>query len=51
VSFNPQFVIDAIKALRADDVTLCFQAEMKPFVVKNPRDDSIVELITPMRTY
>ena len=51
VSFNPMFVIDAIKALKSEDVTLCFQGEMKPFVVKNPRDDSVVELITPMRTY
>ena len=51
VSFNPLFVIDAIKALKSEDVTLCFQAEMKPFVVKNPHDDSVVELITPMRTY
>lgn len=51
VSFNPLFVIDAIKALKSEDVTLCFQAEMKPFVVKNARDDSVVELITPMRTY
>jgi len=51
VSFNSLFVVDAIKALRSEDVTICFQAEMRPFVVKNPSDDSVVELITPMRTY
>ncbi|MBQ9457514.1 MAG: DNA polymerase III subunit beta [Bacilli bacterium] len=51
VSFNCLFVMDAIKALKAEDVTLCFQAEMKPFVVKNPKDESVIELITPMRTY
>lgn len=51
VSFNSLFVIDAIKALKSEDVTICFQAEMRPFVVKNPSDESVVELITPMRTY
>lgn len=51
VSFNSLFVVDAIKALKSEDVTICFQAEMKPFVVKNGKDDSVVELITPMRTY
>mgnify|MGYP004444516119 FL=1 len=51
VSFNPLFVLDAIKALRSEDVVFCFQAEMRPFVVKNPKDDSVIELITPMRTY
>ena len=49
VSFNSLFVIDAIKALRGDDVTINFQADDKPFVIKNPKDDSAVELITPMR--
>ncbi|MDO5329998.1 MAG: DNA polymerase III subunit beta [Bacillota bacterium] len=49
VSFNSQFVIDAVKAVKAEDVTICFLGQMKPFVVKNPKDDSVVELITPMR--
>lgn len=51
VSFNSNFVIDAVKALKSEDVTICFMGEMKPFVVKNPKDSSAVELITPMRTY
>ena len=51
VSFNSIFVIEAVKALKAEDVILAFQAEMKPFVVKNPKDETSVELITPMRTY
>ncbi|MDY2914161.1 MAG: DNA polymerase III subunit beta [Candidatus Enteromonas sp.] len=51
VSFNPAFIIDAVKALKAEDVTLCFQNEMKPFVIRNPKDGTTVELITPMRTY
>ena len=51
VTFNSLFVIDAIKALKAEDVTICFQAEMRPFVVKDPKDDSAIELITPMHAY
>ncbi len=51
VSFNSLFVADAIKALKTEDVRLCFQAEMKPFVVQSPKDDSVIELVTPMRTY
>ena len=38
-------------ALKCEDVTICFMGEMKPFVVKNPKDNSVVELITPMRTF
>ena len=48
VSFNPMFVIDAIKALKSEDVTFCFQGDLKAFVVKNPKDDSVVELVSQM---
>lgn len=51
VSFNPLFIIDAIKALKSEDVTLCFQGEMMSFVVRNSNDDSIIELVTPKKTY
>ncbi len=50
IAFNSVFVCDAIKALGSEDVNFNFVGEMKPFVIKNPNDDSIVELITPMRT-
>ena len=49
ILFNSSYVIDAIKALRSNDIVLKFVAEMKPFVVKNPNDETIVELITPVR--
>ena len=51
ISFNSSFVIAAIKALKAEDVKICFQNNERPFVVRNPRDDSVIELITPMRAH
>lgn len=50
IAFNALFVTQAVRALGAEDVTLRFIGEMKPFVVEDPKDPSIVELITPMRT-
>lgn len=51
VSFNNEFVLAAIKSLGCVDVTLAFVGEMKPFIVKNDEDDSIIQVVTPMRTY
>ena len=51
VSFNSEFVIAAIKALGSADVTFAFVGEMKPFIIENASDDSIVQIVTPMRTY
>src|SRR5574344_2715848 len=50
IAFNAMFVTQAVRALGSEDVVLSFIGEMKPFVIRNPKDDSVVELITPMRT-
>lgn len=49
ISFRAMFVADAIKAIKSEDVTLAFIGEMKPFVVKNPKDDTVDMLVTPLR--
>ena len=51
VSFNSEFVIAAVKALGSADVTFAFVGEMKPFIVENASDDSVVQIVTPVRTY
>ena len=51
VSFNNEFVLAAIRALGSTDVTLAFVGEMKPFIVRNDEDDSVIQVVTPMRTY
>ena len=51
VSFNSEFVVAAVKALNCEDVTFAFVGEMKPFIVKNASDDSVIQIVTPVRTY
>lgn len=51
ISFNGEFVIAAIKALGCDDVTLAFVEAMKAFVIKNAADDSVIQIVTPMRPH
>lgn len=51
MSFNSEYVIAAIRAVKAEDVTVAFIGEMKPFVIKNNKDDSVVQLVTPVRTF
>ena len=51
ISFNSEFVLSAIRALGCEDVTFLFVGEMKPFVIKNGDDDSVIQIVTPVRTY
>lgn len=51
ISFNSEFVLSAIRALGCEDVTFLFVGEMKPFVIKNNKDESVIQIVTPVRTY
>ena len=51
ISFNSEFVLAAVRALGSEDATFLFVGEMKPFVVKNANDESLIQIVTPVRTY
>lgn len=51
MSFNSEYVKNAIRALKSEDVLISFLGEMKPFIISDKADESIVQLITPVRVY
>ena len=51
ISFNVNYVIDAIKAAQSEDVVLSFVGEMSAFKVSSPDDESLVQIVTPVRSY
>lgn len=51
VSFNAFYLMEAIRAFGAEDIKIGFIGDMRPFVLKNDKDDSLIQLATPVRTY
>lgn len=51
ISFSGRYVFDAIRALNGPIVKIEFCGEMKPFIIRNTEDDSILQLVLPVRTY
>ena len=51
ISFNVDYVTDAIKATQSEDVLLSFAGEMNAFRITAPGDDSLIQIITPVRSY
>ncbi len=51
ISFNYNYVNEAIGAAQSDDVILSFAGEMTAFRVTAPNDETIVQIITPVRSY
>lgn len=51
VSCSGKYLIDALKAISGKNVTISFSGELKPLIITDDNDDSVVELISPVRTY
>ena len=51
ISFNPTYLIDSLKALNSEKVTISFISSVRPFtLVPADTDEDFMQLITPVRT-
>ena len=51
ISCHGIYLHDAIKAINSDEINILFNDDTKPFIVKKDEDDSLIQLISPYRTY
>ena len=51
ISFNGKYVFDAIRSLSGSLVKFSFCGEMKPFIIQSVNDNTILQLVLPVRTY
>lgn len=51
ISFSAKYVMDALKTLEGHEIKISFTGAMRPFVIRPLNDDSLLQLILPVRTY
>ncbi|MCQ6280213.1 DNA polymerase III subunit beta [Bacillus sp. EB600] len=51
ISFSAKFMMDALKAIDGTDIKISFTGAMRPFVIRPLHDQTILQLILPVRTY
>lgn len=51
ISFSSKYMIDALKAIEYDEVAIEFTGAMRPFIIRPLNENSILQLILPVRTY
>lgn len=51
ISFNPDYLSDAIKDKKGAGITINFTTPLRPFTIESEQDKSLTELVTPMRVY
>ncbi|WP_078378434.1 DNA polymerase III subunit beta [Sutcliffiella halmapala] len=51
ISFSAKYMMDALKALEGNEILINFTGAMRPFLIRTIHDDSMLQLILPVRTY
>jgi DNA polymerase-3 subunit beta len=51
ISFSGQYMMDALRIFKGENVKISFTGVMKPFIITEEDDSSVIELILPVRTY
>lgn len=51
ISFKGSYVYEAVRALNAFQIKMCFNGEMKPFIMTSVDNQDVLELVSPIRTF
>ncbi|MGD6888114.1 DNA polymerase III subunit beta [Bacillus mobilis] len=51
ISFDGRFMMDALKAIKEETVTLSFSGSMRPILIESGTQSAAVHLISPVRAY
>lgn len=51
ISFSAKYMMEALKSFSTDTVDLHFVGEIKPILIKSSEDESLTQLVLPIRTY
>lgn len=50
IAFSSKFMLDAIKSFNKDKILLCMNNDSSPIVIKSSEDESLIQLVLPIKT-
>lgn len=51
ISFSAKYMLDALKTIKDENILILLNGEIKPIVIKSVKDESLIQLILPIKTY
>ena len=51
ISFSSKYMMEALKVFKSENVDILLNNDVKPIILKSKEDDSLIELILPIKTY
>jgi DNA polymerase III subunit beta len=51
ISFSAHYMLEALKTFKDEQIMILLNGEVKPIVIKSTNDESLIQLILPIKTY
>ena len=51
ISFSAKYMMEALKSFQTENVDIHFVGEIKPILIKSSEDETLTQLVLPIRTY
>ena len=51
IAFSSKFMMDALKTIESDNSIIKFNGDVNPIIIVDEKDDSLLQLILPIKTY
>ena len=51
ISFSSKYMLEALRTFKDEQILILLNGEVKPIVIKSTEDESLIQLILPLKTY
>ena len=51
ISFSAKYMLEALKTFNEDELIILLNNDSKPIILKSAKDESLIQLILPIKTY
>ena len=51
ISFSAKYMMEALKSFNSDEININYVGEVKPIILRSEKDETLTQLVLPIRTY
>lgn len=51
ISFSSKYMLDSVKSFETDSITLYMNTDSSPIIIKSDDDETLIQLVLPIKTY
>lgn len=51
ISFSSKYMLEALKTIKDNDILILMNGDSKPIVIKSVKDETLIQLLLPIKTY